>query len=116
MGLLDSLFGGNKKQRLLDWQKTVMDNSPDRLVMSEQQLRQVSIQQAQNDLRIHRQIRRGDLFHFVHDRSGKPVIEHFAAHLRVGRVHGNVDRSQTVTDQTFKLLIGNIRKRHIIAL
>lgn len=52
MGLLDSLFGGNKKQRLLDWQKTVMDNSPDRLVMSEQQLRQVSIQQAQNDLRI----------------------------------------------------------------
>ncbi|MBQ1169497.1 MAG: hypothetical protein IIX49_01565 [Oscillospiraceae bacterium] len=52
MGLLGSLLGGNKKQRLLDWQKIVMDNSPDRLVMSEQQLRQVSIQQAQNDLRI----------------------------------------------------------------
>lgn len=52
MGLLDSLFGGNKKQRLLNWQKIVMENSPDRLVMSEQQLRQVSIQQAQNDLRI----------------------------------------------------------------
>ena len=52
MGLLGSLFGGNKKQRLLDGQKIVMENSPDRLVMSEQQLRQVSIQQAQNDLRI----------------------------------------------------------------
>ena len=52
MGLLDSLFGGSKKQRLLDWQKIVMENSPDRLVMSEQQLRQVSMQQAQNDLRI----------------------------------------------------------------
>ena len=50
MCLLGSLFGGNKKQRLLDWQKIVMENSPDRLVMSEQQLRQVSIQQAQNDL------------------------------------------------------------------
>ena len=53
MGLLDALFGGNnKKQRLLEWQNVVMAQRSDRLVMSEQQLRQASVQQAQNDLRI----------------------------------------------------------------
>lgn len=53
MGLLDALFGGsNKKQRLLEWQNVVMAQRSDRLVMSEQQLRQTSVQQAQNDLRI----------------------------------------------------------------
>ena len=53
MGLLDVLFGGNsKKQRLLEWQNIVRAQKSDRLVMSEQQLRQVSVQQAQNDLRI----------------------------------------------------------------
>lgn len=53
MGLFDVLFGGSsKKQRLLEWQNIVMAQKSDRLVMSEQQLRQVSVQQAQNDLRI----------------------------------------------------------------
>lgn len=52
MGVLDTLFGVNKKQRLLDWQNLVMEQPSNRLVMSEQQLRQVSVQQAQNDLRI----------------------------------------------------------------
>ena len=53
MGLFDVLFGGSsKKQRLLEWQNIVMAQKSDRLVMSEQQLRQASVQQAQNDLRI----------------------------------------------------------------
>lgn len=53
MGLFDFLRNGSsKKQMLVEWQKLVMPESSDRLVMSEQQLRQVSIQQAQNDLRI----------------------------------------------------------------
>jgi hypothetical protein len=53
MGLLDALFGGsNKKQRLLEWQNVVMAQKLNRLAMSEHQLRQASVQQAQNDLRI----------------------------------------------------------------
>lgn len=52
MGLLSSLLGGNKKQRLLEWQNIVMAQHSNRLVMTEQQLQQASIQQAQNDLRI----------------------------------------------------------------
>ena len=47
------LFGfGKKKKYLLEWQKVVMTDSPDRLITTEQQLRQISEQQASNDLRI----------------------------------------------------------------
>lgn len=53
MGLLDLLFGGNKKkEKLLSMQQVVMENSPDRLVMTEKQLNEAARQQAQNDLRI----------------------------------------------------------------
>lgn len=41
-----------KRERLLQWQSIVMPDSSDQLVMSEQQLKAISQQQAENDLRI----------------------------------------------------------------
>ena len=53
MGLFDFLFGSSKKKEyLLAMQKIVMENSPDRLVMTERQLYASAQQQAENDLRI----------------------------------------------------------------
>jgi len=53
MGLFDFLFGGSKKKdELLAMQRVVMENSPDRLVMTEKQLYETARQQAQNDIRI----------------------------------------------------------------
>lgn len=53
MGFFDSLLMSNeKKERLLRWQKLILTDCPDRLIMTEQQLRETTIQQAQNDLRI----------------------------------------------------------------
>lgn len=49
MGLFNFL---KKKERLLQWQKAVMIDSPDRLIMTEQQLKAITVQQAENDLRI----------------------------------------------------------------
>jgi hypothetical protein len=46
-------FGKTKKKEyLLNWQKIVMTDSPDKLVMTEEQLKHTSEQQAENDLRI----------------------------------------------------------------
>lgn len=45
------LFGKSKKE-LLAWQKIVLYNSPDKLIMSEKQLKQISNQSAQNHIRI----------------------------------------------------------------
>lgn len=45
------LFGKSKKE-LLAWQKIVLYNSPDKLIMSEKQLKQISYQTAQNHIRI----------------------------------------------------------------
>ena len=47
-----TLNSQSKKERLLKWQALVTGEAGDRLVMSEQQLRNASNQQAQNDLRI----------------------------------------------------------------
>lgn len=53
MGLFDFLFGNSKKKEdLLAMQKVVMENSPDRLVMTEKQLYAAARVQAQNDIRI----------------------------------------------------------------
>lgn len=53
MGFFDSLLMSNeKKERLLRWQKLILTNSPDRLIMTEQQLKAATQQQAENDLRI----------------------------------------------------------------
>lgn len=41
-----------KRERLLQWQSIVTPDSSDQLVMSEQQLKAISQQQAENDLRI----------------------------------------------------------------
>ena len=50
MGLFD-LFG-NKKQELLELQKLVLDNSPDKLIMSEKQLKDLATKAAARDLEI----------------------------------------------------------------
>lgn len=53
MGLFDFLFGRSKKtEYLLSMQKVVIENSPDRLVLTEKQLYAAAQEQAQNDLRI----------------------------------------------------------------
>ncbi len=54
MGLLNFLMGkiNAKNERLLQWQNAIMTDSPDRLIMTEEQLRSATIQQAENDLRI----------------------------------------------------------------
>lgn len=54
MGLFDFLTGKNnaKTERLLQWQNAIMQDSPNRLIMTEQQLRDATTQQANNDLRI----------------------------------------------------------------
>lgn len=41
-----------KKDYLLQWQKTVLKDNVNDLIMTEQQLREATIQQAENDLRI----------------------------------------------------------------
>lgn len=41
-----------KQDRLIRWQRLVMPNSPDKLILTEQQLKDFTLQQAQNDLRI----------------------------------------------------------------
>jgi len=46
------LFHFGKKSHLLDWQRIIMADSPDKLVMTEAQLKSASNQLAQNDLRI----------------------------------------------------------------
>ncbi len=54
MGFLDFLISKltSKKDRLLQWQNVIMTDSPNRLIMTEEQLRSASIQKAKNDLRI----------------------------------------------------------------
>jgi hypothetical protein len=51
MGLFD-LFNGRKKADLLALQKIVLANSPDKLIMSEKQLKNMAYQMAENSLRI----------------------------------------------------------------
>lgn len=41
-----------KKEHLLRWQKVLMPDGPDKLIMTEQQLKSATMQQAENDLRI----------------------------------------------------------------
>lgn len=43
---------GKKKKELLEWQKIVMVDSPDKLIMNQKQLQQTSNQQAADDLRV----------------------------------------------------------------
>lgn len=53
MGVFD--FGRKRKEReeyLLRWQNVIMKDSPDRLIMTEDQLRSATVQMANNDLRI----------------------------------------------------------------
>ncbi len=47
-------FGSKKKQeeQLIRWQKAVVQGSPDRLIMPEEKLRQLTQMQADNDIRI----------------------------------------------------------------
>lgn len=54
MGFLDYLIKkiNTKGEHLLQWQNTIMKDSPNRLIMTEQQLKTATIQQAENDLRI----------------------------------------------------------------
>ena len=50
MGIFSSLFGN--QNRLLAWQKLVMPNSPDRLVLNEQQLTQWTVVITEQDIKI----------------------------------------------------------------
>lgn len=52
MGLFDLLKSNNKKEYLLKWQKLILMDSPDQLILTEQQLKEMTEQQAKNDLRI----------------------------------------------------------------
>ena len=54
MGLFDFMKkkATAKKEHLLRWQHTVMPNSPNKLVLSKQQLKTMALQQGENDLRI----------------------------------------------------------------
>lgn len=51
MGLFD-LFGANKKEGLLELQKLVLANSPNKLIMSEKQLKGMATEAAARDLEI----------------------------------------------------------------
>lgn len=53
MGLLDLFKNNNKKkEELLALQKLVVDNSPDKLIMSEKQLKRIAAEMAERDLKI----------------------------------------------------------------
>ena len=52
MGLFNMFKKDNRKNELLEWQNTIMADKTDRLLMTEQQLRQATQQQAENDHRI----------------------------------------------------------------
>lgn len=49
------LFGFGKKKDLLSWQKAVIENSPDRVIQTEEQLRKMTDMLVQNDARIIRE-------------------------------------------------------------
>lgn len=49
------LFGFGKKKDLLSWQKAVIENSPDHVVQTEEQLRKMTDILVQNDVRIIRE-------------------------------------------------------------
>ena len=46
------LFGFGKKKDLVSWQKVVIENSPDHIVQTEEQLRTMTDMLVQNDVRI----------------------------------------------------------------
>lgn len=54
MGFLDFLTGkiNTKTEQLLQWQNAIMKDSPNRLIMTEEQLKVATVQQAENDLHI----------------------------------------------------------------
>lgn len=52
MGLFKLFKKKKSKKELLDWQRLIMSDSPQKLVMTEAQLTQFTYQQANNDLRI----------------------------------------------------------------
>lgn len=54
MGLFDFIKkkSNARKEHLLRWQNLLMPDSPNKLIMTEQQLKSATIQQAENDLRI----------------------------------------------------------------
>ncbi len=54
MGLFDFIKekSNERKDHLLRWQNLLMPDSPNRLIMTEQQLKAATLQQAENDLRI----------------------------------------------------------------
>lgn len=54
MGLFDLIRKNNnaRQEYLLSWQKMVLSDSPNKLIMTEQQLKSITEQQAENDLRI----------------------------------------------------------------
>lgn len=53
MGFLDSLFGNSeKRQKMLNWQNTLLAKPSSKQILTEQQMRSITLQQAQNDLRI----------------------------------------------------------------
>ena len=49
------LFGFGKKKDLLSWQKAVIENSPDHVVQTDEQLRKMTDILVQNDIRIIRE-------------------------------------------------------------
>lgn len=49
------LFGFGKKKDLLSWQKVVIENSPDYVIQTEEQLRKMTDMLVQNDVRIIRE-------------------------------------------------------------
>ena len=54
MGLFDFFKNKSnaKKEYLLNWQNLLMTDSPNKLIMTEQQLKATTVQQAENDVRI----------------------------------------------------------------
>jgi hypothetical protein len=54
MGLFDFLMekSNARKEHLMRWQKLLMPDSPNKLIMTEEQLKAATVQQAENDLRI----------------------------------------------------------------
>lgn len=47
-----SIFGFGKQKRLLEWQKAVLTNSPDKLIYTEEQLAKMTAPLIANDVRI----------------------------------------------------------------
>ena len=69
-----------------------------------------------NNLAVHHNARFFEPSDLVHHITCKPVVKHFAAKFRIGRLKGNINRGKFVIDNFLQIMFAHIGKCQIISL